>query len=86
MNVKRRTSALKKLEQVLAEPDPFYNLYSFVYLFPYYFGIFMALDNMEDFLQTVGCSCYHTIQGKYSLSSISRNKKGKIIKCQLFHM
>lgn len=54
MNVRRRTSALKKVGSRSAEPDVFYNCCTFVYIFPYSFGIFMAVANMEDFLRTVG--------------------------------
>lgn len=41
---------LKSWQQASAEPEPFYNLSSFVYIFPYSFGIFMTVANMEDFL------------------------------------
>lgn len=83
---KKEHLLLKSWQWALAEPDSFYILCSFVYLFPYSFGIFMDPTSMEDFLQTVGCSCYHIIGERYSLSSITRNKKWKINKRQLFHM
>lgn len=59
-----------------AEPDLLYNLCSFVYVFPYSFGIFMAAANMEYFLRTVGQSCECFTQERYSLPSVIR-KWGK---------